>query len=254
MTIDSVEFFDLAGKSDDLRFSPHCWKTRMALAHKGVPFSTIPWRYSDKKLLAFTGQGSVPVIRHKGKGIADSWRIALYLEDEFYDRQPLFGGSAAIALTQFVNTWVDTVLIQTAARIVMLDVHNAMLPREQHYFRSTREKRFGMTLEELVSDKAANLEKLRLELAPLRNMRAKQPFLGGERPMYADYCIFGMFMWVRCSSDVTLLDPSDSVYQWNEEMLDLFNGFARRAKHSGTPAAECLVHTTIEDEDRRIAT
>jgi glutathione S-transferase len=242
MTTDTVDFFDLAGKSDDLRFSPHCWKTRMALAHKAVSFRTIPWRYSDKELLAFTGQGSVPVIRHKGQGVADSWRIALYLEREFADRPALFGGSAAIALTQFVNTWVDTVLIQTAARIVMLDVHNAMLPREQHYFRSTREKRFGMTLEELVSEKEANLEKLRLELAPLRNLGAKQPFLGGERPMYADYCVFGMFMWMRCCSDVILLDSSDPVYEWNEKMLDLFDGLARRARHSGTPSAEMPVN------------
>jgi hypothetical protein len=44
----------------------------MALSHKRVSYRTIAWRYSYKHVLAFTAQGSVPVIRHKQRGIADS--------------------------------------------------------------------------------------------------------------------------------------------------------------------------------------
>jgi DeoR/GlpR family transcriptional regulator of sugar metabolism len=35
----------------------------MALAHKGLDVETIPWRFSDKSAISFSGQGAVPVIR-----------------------------------------------------------------------------------------------------------------------------------------------------------------------------------------------
>ena len=31
-----LSLYELAGADRELRFSPHCWKTRMALAHKGL--------------------------------------------------------------------------------------------------------------------------------------------------------------------------------------------------------------------------
>jgi hypothetical protein len=37
--------YDLAGADPDLRFSPYCWRTRLALAHKGLEVET---SYSGK--------------------------------------------------------------------------------------------------------------------------------------------------------------------------------------------------------------
>ena len=154
METSSMDFFDLAGHDPEIRFSPYCWKTRMALAHKGIVPTTIPWRYSDKPKIAFTDQGSVPVIRHGAVGVSDSWRIALYLEEAFPDRPSLFGGGASIPLCHFINCWADAVLMPAVARIVMRDVHDLLMVVDQPYFRSTREQRFGMTLEELVAGPA----------------------------------------------------------------------------------------------------
>jgi glutathione S-transferase len=44
----SMILYDLAGADPDLRFSPFCWRTRFALAHKGLPVETIPWRFTEK--------------------------------------------------------------------------------------------------------------------------------------------------------------------------------------------------------------
>jgi glutathione S-transferase len=55
--------WDLAGADPAVRFSPYCWRVRMALAHKGLSAETIPWRFTEKNLIAFSGQGLVPVIR-----------------------------------------------------------------------------------------------------------------------------------------------------------------------------------------------
>jgi glutathione S-transferase len=35
--------YELSAKGD-LRFSPFCWKARMALAHKGLEPEHVPWR------------------------------------------------------------------------------------------------------------------------------------------------------------------------------------------------------------------
>ncbi|MDE1903950.1 MAG: glutathione S-transferase N-terminal domain-containing protein, partial [Alphaproteobacteria bacterium] len=39
-----LKLFDLAGADDDRRFSPYCWRVKLALAHKGLPVETVPWR------------------------------------------------------------------------------------------------------------------------------------------------------------------------------------------------------------------
>ena len=44
--------FELCGADDDLRFSPYCWRTRLALAHKGLPVETIAWRFTEKDAIA----------------------------------------------------------------------------------------------------------------------------------------------------------------------------------------------------------
>ena len=74
-----LELHDLAGAEDDRRFSPYCWHSRMALAHKGLSVKTIPWRFTEKDRIAASGQGRVPVLVDAGRWIADSWTIANHL-------------------------------------------------------------------------------------------------------------------------------------------------------------------------------
>ena len=49
-----IKLYDLAGADPDLRFSPYCWRVKMAIAHKGLPCETIPWRFSDKPRISIT--------------------------------------------------------------------------------------------------------------------------------------------------------------------------------------------------------
>jgi glutathione S-transferase len=63
-----IVMYDLAGADPALRFSPYCWRIRMALAHKGLDVETVPWRFTDKDVIAFSGQGRVPVIRDGDDG------------------------------------------------------------------------------------------------------------------------------------------------------------------------------------------
>ena len=76
----AISLYDLAGVEADRRFSPFCWRTRMALAHKGLEVETVPWRFTETDKIAFSGQGKVPVIVDRGKTVYDSWTIADHLD------------------------------------------------------------------------------------------------------------------------------------------------------------------------------
>ena len=55
----AITLYDLAGAEDDRRFSPYCWRVKMALKHKGLAFETIPWRFTEKEAIAFSGSKTV---------------------------------------------------------------------------------------------------------------------------------------------------------------------------------------------------
>jgi glutathione S-transferase len=225
----SLRLYDLAGADPNLRFSPYCWRTKLALAHKGLAVEAIPWRFTEKDVIAFSGQDRVPVLVDGEKTISDSWAIACYLDDAYPDRPSLFGGAAARAPTRFLNSWADTVLNPGIIPFVLLDIFGKIHPKDRDYFRTNREKRFGMTLEAYCAEHEKRLPAFRQSLTPLRTTLAAQPFLAGERPAYADYIVFGGFQWARCISPFALLAPDDPVFAWRERMLDAFDGMPRRA-------------------------
>lgn len=225
-----LELYDLAGAEEDRRFSPFCWRTRLALAHKGLPVATIPWRFSEKQRLAPSGQGRVPVLVDNGRWIADSWAIATYLEATYPERPSLFGGGAGLALSRFYNNWADSVLQPALIRFNLLDIWRHVAPEDRDYFRRSREDRFGTSLEAFVADRDQRLESFRQSLTPLRLTLQAQPFFGGEAPLYADYIVFGAFQWARCISDYQVLAADDPIAAWRRRMLGLFDGLAAKAK------------------------
>jgi glutathione S-transferase len=225
-----LELYDLAGAEDDRRFSPFCWRIRMALAHKGLPVTTIPWRFTEKERLAPSGQGRVPVLVDNGRWIADSWTIANHLEDAHPGGASLFGGAAGRALSRFYGDWTDAFLHLGLLRFVVLDVWRHLHDKDKDYFRRSREERLRRPLEELVAGREQRIAAFRDELAPLRLTLQSQRFLGGSEPCYADYIVFGAFQWVRCISNFQVLAPDDPIAHWRGRMLGLFDGLAGKAK------------------------
>ncbi|HEX3882946.1 MAG TPA: glutathione S-transferase family protein [Stellaceae bacterium] len=228
-----ITMYDLAGSEADRRFSPFCWRARMALAHKGLAVETVPWRFTEKDRLPAPNEGRVPVIVDGGRVVHDSSAIAEYLEAEYPDRPSLFGGDAARGLTRFVQNWTETVLQVGLIRLVVLDIHRHIGPVDQAYFRSSREPRFGATLEEVVRDREARLPAFRASLDPLRRTVERQDFVAGAAPAYADYIVFGAFQWARSISEFELLAADDPVRQWRGRMLDLHGGVARQTRAYG---------------------
>jgi glutathione S-transferase len=230
----AITLYDLAAADADRRFSPFCWRARMALAHKGLEVETVPWRFTEKDRLPQPNEGRVPVIADDGHVVHDSSAIAEYLESRYADRPPLFGNDIGRALTRFVQNWTETVLHPGIIGFVVLDIYRHIGPADQAYFRRSREERFGKPLEEVVKDREARLPAFRESLAPLRRTLERQHFLAGAGPAYADYIAFGAFQWARAISDFELLAPGDPVAAWRRRMLDLFGGLARKSPAYGS--------------------
>jgi len=222
------QLFELAGSDPCRLFSPYCWRTRMALMHKGLDFESVPWRFSDRDAIRQYNAEKVPVLIDGDKSVADSWAIAVYLEETYPDRPSLFGGEGGRAMARFFNNWSDVSVGQISPYIIS-DIHAQLDPGDQDYFRKTREKNMGKPLEVATAGREARLDDLRRWLHPLRMTLRAQPYLGGAAPNYADYIVFGPFQWARVTSAFEILKPDDLIYVWRERMLDLFDGMARRA-------------------------
>jgi hypothetical protein len=94
----TITMYDLAGAEADRRFSPFCWRTRMALAHKGPDVETVRWRFTEKDKLPQANAGRVPLIVDNDRIVHDSTVIADYLEERYPDHPSLFGGENATRL------------------------------------------------------------------------------------------------------------------------------------------------------------
>lgn len=228
----AITLYELVGR-DDLRFSPYCWRTRFALAHKGLAFDTVPVRFADKQAIAFSGQDRIPVLRDGDRVVHDSWTIACYLDEAYPDRPPLFASRAERAMARLINSWADIEINPKFILLVVRDVYDNIDERDRAYFLETREKRFGMTLDALHALRDERLPAARAALAPVRTVLADQPFLAGDEPGYADYILMGTCQWLRIVSPYAAIEPDDAVHEWRSRMLALFGGMAAEATALG---------------------
>jgi glutathione S-transferase len=220
-----IQLWELGGKGGR-RYSLFSWRTRMALAHKGLAFESRPVCLSDKAAIAFSGGKTVPVIRDGDTVVRDSWKIAEYLESR-YPQRTLFGGEIGRGVTHAFNTWVDRALVGLMMQVVAPDIHERVDPADEQYFRAMVEGVTKKSLEELRAGQDEALKRLGRGLEPMQALLKRQPYVCGEESAYADYVLFSIFQWARVMSPHELLGPEDPLSAWRERVLDLFEGFAR---------------------------
>ncbi|EDQ33834.1 Glutathione S-transferase [Hoeflea phototrophica DFL-43] len=229
----TITLYELAGTDLSRPFSPHCWKTAMALAHKGLDF--------DRKTVSVTQvpqveggvSKTVPVIRDGSRVVADSFLIADYLEETYPDRPSLFGGEGGQAMARFVESWSQSTLHAALNVIALQEIHDRLAPEDQAYFIPSREARLGKSFDEVAALRDAEIAGFSAKLTPLRVMLKSQPWIGGSSPLFADYIVFGALQWVRLVSTARLLEEGDAVTDWFERCLDLHGGLGRSAPAAG---------------------
>lgn len=231
----TLKMYDLAGADEALRFSPYCWRVRYCCAHKGLPLETVPWRFTDKALLPAPNEGTVPVLIDAGQVVTDSWRIALHL-DARHPGPALFDGDQSRALALMIKFWIERTVHPLITRMAVRDAWLGLHAKDQPYFRTSREQRLGRPLEEVVRNREETRGQFGAALEPLRALLGEQRFVCGAAPAFADYAVFGAFMWVRCVSNFEVLADGDPVQAWRERMLDLYGGLGRGAVRNAQAA------------------
>jgi glutathione S-transferase len=221
----TLTLYELGGLNDR-RYSLFAWRTRMALADRGLAVEYKPVRVSDKAAIAFSKQDKVPILVDGDTVVHDSWRIAQHLEARG-GTDALFGGEIGQALTRFINSWVDRTIVPRLVSLLMIDLMGIVDAADGNHLRAQIEKGFGKTLEELSANRDKEIVAFRRLLDPARAILRSQSFLSGLKPAYADYILFSPFQWARIVSPFPVLDADDALTAWRERMLDLHGGLAR---------------------------
>ena len=214
--------------ADGAHFSPHAWRTTMALAHKGLEHESRGVAFTEIGTICDGERKIVPTIEDGEQVLSDSWAIALHLEDSVTSGRSLFGGEKGKAHALFINNWASFGLQPLLLQIMILELFERLQDRDKAYFRESREKRFGRSLEDHAALADDAKQRLPAMLAPLSMTLNSQAWLGGDVPSYADYIALGAFQWVRTSSSFDLPGfAGEKVADWHAAMLDLHDGLAR---------------------------
>jgi glutathione S-transferase len=223
----TILLYDLVGEDSARPYSPHCWKTAMSLAHKGLAFERVPTQFLEVPAVENGVSKTIPVIRDGDKVVVDSFDIALYLDEAYPDRPTLFGGEGGKAMARFIERWSQMTLHPYLGSAALMDIYGRQNEANKTYFRKSREARFGKPLEAVAAIRESGLATFHASLEPLRSMLTYQPFIGGDAPLYPDYIVFGALQWVRVTSPFQYLEADDPVAAWFERCLDLHGAIGR---------------------------
>ncbi|EJT97552.1 hypothetical protein DACRYDRAFT_119234 [Dacryopinax primogenitus] len=212
----TVIFYDLKCATPNTCWSPHCWKARLALQYKHVPFRTVWVSYPDiKPLLGHTQPEAktvtLPVIQHGQTWVFDSWEIVRYLEAHFPTPSLLPNPQSA----HFFKLYNDTVLVESVWNLFAPRVANILDERGKVFFVRTREEDLGMKLEDV--GRGETVDQIRRPLGVVaRNLAQFGPYLAGEEVTYPDLVLLSTLLWFQRANPVdteTILDmfPSSNV-------------------------------------------
>jgi glutathione S-transferase len=206
-----IVLYDIVAQSG-LRPSPYCWRAKLCLRHKKLPFEARGIVYSEISTIGNGTFKSLPVIEDHGEWVAGSTNIANYLEAK--SGPPLFPEDPKRLFATFVEAWVDNVVQAKIFPLVALRAYEAFPQSQRDYFRSTRERRLGMSLERARARSLETLPSIGESLAPARQILKQREFLAGYGPGYADYLLYGALKWQRLLSDDRLLGQDDPLESW----------------------------------------
>jgi glutathione S-transferase len=221
-----ITLFDLVLDSG-CTISPFVWRTKYALKHKGFDIELVPNGFTGIKELTGGRSERLPVIVDDGEWVIDSWKIAEYLDAKYPGRPMLFAGDSMKVLTKFIDQWLWRTAIRPWVRTYALDYHDLSMPRDHAYVRESRERIWGARLEDLQAGREEKLPQVPPTLEPLRVLLRETPWLGGDRPNYADYCILAVFLWTASVAKIPPLHDDEPLKEYIDRGFDLYGGLGR---------------------------
>jgi glutathione S-transferase len=208
--------YDLTAASDTDRFSPYCFRVKLAMQLKNLDYQSELVRFTEKDKLAFSGQTLVPVLRDGDLVICDSWKILQHLDKHYPQPFPLF--VASTTPLNFFRHWCDKSLHVALFRLAAPYVHAKLGEVDQAYYRETREKRIGKSLEALAGEREQHMATLNFATEPLRVTLAEQSYLTGATPGLADLLVLSAFLWTDVVLPFQIFAADDPIKRWSEKL------------------------------------
>jgi len=188
------------------------------LNFKKLPYKTVWVEYPDiepemKKIgakptstrLDGTPRYTVPVIHDPNTSVvlSDSYGIAEYLERAYPDSPKVFPPGTE-GLQAAFSVAFKIVLQKGVPDLIRKVVFNKLNPASQEYFRTTREKSFGKTIESLDEDAEKQWEEARAAWTKAAGWYEKNGtgiFIHGDRLSYGDFITAAWFGWYGNMTD-----------------------------------------------------
>jgi len=204
--------------------SPFVWRAKYALAHKGLAYETQPTAFTEIPNTCDGRHPTVPfLVDENGSETCDSISIAAYLDDTYPDAPSLLGNGGLERAGE-----IEKILGETGFPnffpLYIKDIWTGLPEKDAAYFRSTREARFGASLEDLSANRDARLPDARAALEPLRAELAKAPWFSGDTPGYADYIILAFFAWMKGGASTPPLAAGDPLLEYIDRGFALYGG------------------------------
>ena len=212
--------YELCGAEPDRLFSAYCWRVRLALGRKGLPFESRPLPFTAIPGAVLADYVKFPVLVDSNTTLVESFDICVHLEGAHRDGPTLFGGDGGTENAALIDGLIITGLYPTISRMIIKDIHDRLAPQDAAYFRQTREMRFGATLEDVQRGREKERERFAAFLKPYRRRIEEAPFLGGQAPLYADLALAGTFCWSKATSSFDLLAGDELMEGWFWRVLD----------------------------------
>ncbi len=214
--------------------SPYCAKDRKILELKGLAYERIEVDYvSRSEPRTLSGQRLVPVIKDGDRVVADSTRIALYLEER-YPSPGLLPDGAARERALILEDWSDEHLAKVGAPVHLLGPGNAeaivraamvrrppsplvrpFVPLAAWFLRAqTARSHRGRTYAEHSAAFCAELDRL-------ESLFASSSFAMGDGPTLADTAFYGVLSVMEGLSGFEHVASRPHLHGWFARMKAL---------------------------------
>ncbi len=150
-----------------------------------------------------------------GSVTSDSFRIMRELEQRYPQAPLITPGDHSLG---FVRAWTDRSLLGAIFKVVAPKIHAVLDGEDKTYFRTSREKFLGVTLEALAEDEAKYRVILNATVEPLRGLLAKQACVSGEQVGAADVLILACILWAEGVLGGPVFPEDDSISAWRARM------------------------------------
>lgn len=212
--------YELAGKDNRLH-SPFVFRTKYALAHKGLDYETVQCGFGDIKSICEGRHSRVPVLVDGNNEIDDSGKIAAYLEETYSDAPSLELDAPVVAEADRI---IGQVAFGAFFPFYAVDILAVAKDEDKEYFRTSRESFLGAPLEKVAEGRDEKLVESRKAIQPLRDLLGDKQWFHGDHPGYADYIVLAFFAWMRGVATTPPLAAGDPLLDYIDRGFALYDG------------------------------